>query len=57
MFIPIAELSSSVLQDQPLLSAGDILWAAGWVIKARNPDFQHLNWNGGMESIHPEDAK
>lgn len=56
-FVPIAKLSSSVLQDQPLLSAGDILWAAGWVIKARNPDFQHSNWNGWMKSIHAEDAK
>ena len=56
-FVPIAEFSSSVLQDKPLLSPGDILWAAGWVIKARNPDFQHSNWNGWMKSIHAEDAK
>jgi len=33
-FTPIAELCSSVSQDQPMLSSGDILWAAGWVIKA-----------------------
>jgi len=56
-FTPIAELCSSVSQDQPMLSSGDILWAAGWVIKARDPDFQHSNWNGWMESIHAEDAK
>lgn len=56
-FVPIAELSSSVLQEQPLLSPGDTLWAAGWVIKARNPDFQHSNWNGWMKSIHTEDTK
>ena len=53
-FVLIAELC---LLYQPLLSSGDILWAAGWVIKAQNPDFQHSNWNGWMKSIHAEDAK
>jgi len=33
-FLPIAELSSSLAYDQPLLTPGDTLWAAGWVIKA-----------------------
>ena len=53
-FTPIAELCSSVFQDQPMLSSGDILWAAGWVIKAQDPDFHHSNWNGWMKSIHAE---
>ena len=57
MFLPISELSSSVSQDHPLLSPGDIHWAAGWLIKARDPDFQHSNWNGWMKRIHAEDAK
>lgn len=56
-FLPIAQLSSSVTQDQPLLSPGDVLWAAGWVIKAQNPEFQHTNWNGWMKRIHADDAK
>ena len=28
-----------------------------WLIKARDPDFQHSNWNGWMKKIHAEDAK
>ncbi len=39
-FLPIAELSSSVMQIQPLLSPGDTLWTAGWVIKAQDSEFQ-----------------
>uniref|UniRef100_UPI00358F2B9D uncharacterized protein n=1 Tax=Myxine glutinosa TaxID=7769 RepID=UPI00358F2B9D len=35
MFLPLAELSSSLAHDQPLLTPGDTLWAAGWVIKAK----------------------
>lgn len=56
-FLPIAELSSSVTQDQPLLTPGDTLWAAGWVIKAQDPEFPHSNWNGWMKSIHADDVK
>ena len=57
MFLPIAELSSSVAPDQPLLTLGDALWAAGWVIKAHDPEFPHSNWNGWMKRIHAHDAK
>ena len=56
-FLPIAELSSSVMQVQPLLSPGDALWTAGWVIKAQDSEFQHSNWNGWMKKIHADDAK
>ena len=56
-FIPIADLVTSIAQDKPLLSPGDVLWAAGWVIKAQNSKFQHSNWNGWMKRIHAEDAK
>ena len=56
-FIPIAQLSSLITQDKPLLSPGDVLWAAGWVIKARNSEFQHSNWNGWMKRIHAENVK
>ena len=56
-FLPIAELSSSVTQNQPLLSPGDTLWAAGWVIKGQHPEFQHSNWNGWMKRIHADDGK
>lgn len=56
-FLPIVELSSSVTQDQPLLSPGDTLWAAGWVIKGQDPEFKHSNWNGWMKRIHADDAK
>jgi hypothetical protein len=56
-FLPIAELSSSLAHDQPLLTPGDTLWAAGWVIKAQDPEFQHSNWNGWMKRIHADDAK
>uniref|UniRef100_UPI00358F51C3 uncharacterized protein n=1 Tax=Myxine glutinosa TaxID=7769 RepID=UPI00358F51C3 len=56
-FLPIAELSSSVTQDKPLLSPGDTLWAAGWVIKAQDLEFQHSNWNGWMKRIHADNAK
>lgn len=57
MFIPIGELFSSLAHDKPLLTPGDTLWAAGWVIKAHNPEFQHSNWNGWMKKIHANDAK
>lgn len=33
------------------------LWAAGWVIKAHDPEFPHSNWNGWMKRIHACDAK
>ncbi len=56
-FLPIAELSSSVMQVQPLLSPGDTLWTAEWVIKAQDSEFQHSNWNGWMKKIHADDAK
>ena len=56
-FLSIADLSSSVTQDQPLLSPGDALWAAGWVIKAQDPEFQHSNWNGWMKRIHAADTQ
>ena len=56
-FLPIAELSSFVTQDQPLLTPGDTLWAAGWVIKAQDPDLSQSNWNGWMKRIHADDAK
>ena len=54
-FLPIAELSSSV--TQPLLSPGDTAWAAGWVIKAHDPEFQHSNWNEWIKRIHGDDVK
>ncbi|KAM6992309.1 uncharacterized protein LKV04_008361 [Tautogolabrus adspersus] len=57
MFLPIAELSTSMTQNQPLLSPGDMLWAAGCVIKAQDPEFQHSNWNGWMKRIHADDVK
>ena len=56
-FSPIAELSSSLAHDQPLLNPGDTLWAAGWVIKANDPEFPQSNWNGWMKKIHANDAK
>ena len=56
-FLSITELSSSMMQDQPLLSPGDKLWAAGWMIKAKDPKFQHSNWNDWMKRIHVDDAK
>ncbi|KAK5923154.1 hypothetical protein CgunFtcFv8_000150 [Champsocephalus gunnari] len=55
--LPITELVSSVTQDQLLLTPGDTLWAAGWVIKAQDPEFPHSNWNGRMKSIHADDVK
>jgi len=48
-FLPM--LSFSVTQN---LSAGDTLWAAGWVLKVQDPDFQHCNWNGWMNRIHAD---
>ena len=57
MFLPIAELSSSVAHDQPLLTLGDTLWAAGWVIKAHDPEFPRSNWNGWMKRRHAYDTK
>lgn len=56
-FLPIADLHSSVIQSQPFLTPGDILWTAGWVIKSKDPEFQHSNWNGWMKRIHPIEAK
>jgi len=56
-FLPMAELSYSVAQDQPFLTAGDTLWAAGWLIKAHDPEFPHSNWNGWMKRIHADGAK
>ncbi|XP_061840899.1 uncharacterized protein [Nerophis lumbriciformis] len=56
-FLPIDELSSSLIHSQPLFTLGDILWAAGWVIKAQDPDFPHTNWNGWMTSIHSDNVK
>ena len=56
-FLSIADLASSGAQEQPLLSPGDTLWTAGWVIKAKDPEFQHSNWNGWMRRIHADDAK
>lgn len=55
-FLPIAELSSSVAHN-PLLTPGDALWAAGWVIKAQDSDFPHPNWNGWMKSIHADNTR
>ena len=57
MFLPLAELSSPLAHDQPVLIPGDTLWAAGWVIKANDPEFPHSNWNGWMKRIHANDAK
>ncbi|CAK6977842.1 Hypothetical predicted protein [Scomber scombrus] len=56
-FLSITELSSSMTRDQPHFSPGDTLWAAGWMIKAKDPKFQHSNWNGWMKRIHVDDAK
>ena len=56
-FLPLVELSLSVTQEQPLLSPGDTLWAAGWVIKGQNKEFQHSNWSGWMKTIHLDEAK
>jgi len=36
VFIPW--LSSSLAHDQPLLTPGDTLWTAGWMIKAQDPE-------------------
>lgn len=55
MFFPIAELSSSLAHDQPLLTLGDTFWAAVWVIKAHDPEFPHSNWNDWMKRIHGYD--
>ena len=43
--------------DQPPLTPEDTLWTAGWLIKAREPEFHHPNWNGWMKKIHADDAK
>jgi len=57
-FLPIAESSSCLAHDQPLLlTPGDTLWAAEWMIKAQDPEFPHSNWNGWMTTIHADDAK
>ena len=56
-FIPIADIVTSIAQDKLLLSPGDVLWTAGWVIKAQNSEFQHSNWNGWMKRIHAVDTK
>jgi len=56
-FIPIEQLSSSVAQNQSLLSPGDVLWVTGWVVKAQLLEFQHANWNGWTKSIHADNAK
>ncbi|CAB4039508.1 Hypothetical predicted protein [Paramuricea clavata] len=56
-FLSIADLASSVAQEQSLLSPGDTLWTAGWAIKGKDPEFQHSNWNGWMRRIHADDAK
>jgi len=53
--LSIAELSC-LAHDQPLLTPGDTLWAAGCVIKAQDPEFPHSNWNGWMKTIHAYDA-
>ena len=54
---PLAELSSFLGHDQQLLTPGDTLWAAGWVIKVNYPEFPNSNWNGLMERIHDNDAQ
>ena len=56
-FIPIENLVTSITQDKSLLSPGDVLWAAGWVIKNQNSEFCHSNWNGWMKKFHAKDAK
>ena len=56
-FLPIDQLSSSITQGKPSLCPGDVLWAAGWVIKAHDSEFQHANWNGWMKRIHAKDTK
>ena len=56
-FVPIDELSTSMMQDKPLLTSGDTLWAAGWLIKAQDSQFTHANWNGWMKSIHADHIK
>jgi len=43
MFIPIADLVTAMAKDKPLLSPGDVPWAAGEVIIAKNSEFQHSN--------------
>jgi len=57
MFLPISELSSSMIHHQPFLTPSDTLWAAGWVIKAQDPEFPLSNWNGWMKRIHASGAK
>ena len=57
MLLPIAELSSYLAHDEPLLTPGDTLWAAGWVIKAQDCEFSHSSWNGWMKRIHADDTK
>lgn len=56
-FVPFADLASSLTQDQSQLSPGDTLWAAGWLIKALNCEFQHSNYNGWMKKIHANESK
>ncbi|ESO12025.1 hypothetical protein HELRODRAFT_158428 [Helobdella robusta] len=36
-FQPITELFISLAHDQPFLTLSDTIWAAGWVIKAHDP--------------------
>ena len=45
-----------MVHDEPFLTAGDTLWASGWVIKAHDPEFPHSNWNGWMKRIHADDV-
>ena len=52
MFLPIAEPPSPA-HDQQLLTPGDLLWAAGRMIKALDHEFPH----GWMKRIHADDAK
>ena len=42
-FLPIAGLSSSLANDQPLLIPGNTHWAAGWTIKAQDPEFPYAD--------------
>ena len=55
-FLLSAGLFSPLAHDQPLLTPGDTLWAAGWMSKAQDYEFPHSKRNGWMKRIHADDA-
>ena len=51
-FIPLENLIESVSSVPAKIHHEDIIWAAGWVVKRKDSEFSHANWNGWMKSIH-----